>query len=1444
MKLTKLHSIHPINTNTMTSHVNPFAANRSSGGHDEVNQDFEAQDVLLGNDSDEDADEEDYASIQRRRRKYKNASIGELYQLNNSRHNNNESSSLSFNTILLSLIGLLAVFGLGYYQLSKHEQRRNHANELREKMELERLKEKYGLVELNNKAAEEQETISNPGSDKESTLNESTQNIMVQQQHENESTTSKQSKPHEPDKKLFDPFHLHNHQTHNQQQINSHTNDWFGAPFIVSPPQLPSSFIANSGENTDGTSSRRMGYFQYPTIFNSTLVFSSEGDLYLTTVPKMNSTYITLESSMPAMKLTTTVGNAIHPKLNHRYPHLLAYSATYSGVREVYLLDLRGVTSSNSQIPTNIPGTPGGPALRLTYTTGGIRSVVGWDEDGTSILYSAWSDQVAMWDIRLFRLRLSSVGGVVREDDTNNTTIDAGKNESFGKGKEVKDSVGAKNHTIAIKSDGKSNNSSSPVNPDEESEYTTKHEKKTEHDKKGDDDKRRRRTSREQERQRRHTAKLMSSQSRRGTAGSAIHPIIEPVPLSEAVEGAYYTNAQNGTGCIFFTRVKQSSSTKRYVGGTAENLWAYCPGEFDDLAIPLTADYNGTSKSPTVYSHGGFGDWIFFMSDRALHHSESVGNGNKTIEWVASSIDLWAAQLPITQSGFSSIPKRLTNIACKFNGMELMEYAVDQSSGAAVLRIGADLHYIPMETIIEKLYPSKQTTVEYQIQQLPIAVYSDFSSMQERIIPLKISDDTVFDAYATSYGVSTLLTARGQTFVLPVIPDPDAISNYGGSRNMPPRRYKVAPGTGGEGLVRILSALNVPLPKSEANKDSGERFALVLATDPLSPTGEHAFYVIRTDAMASPSFGFAPLYGADSVEEDVLPLPFLGGHLESGGSKKDGGLGSVYPQTVTISPCGRRFAFTTTDGQIVIVTVPTDRGSGHGRHLAGVDKIALPWENEIGQPMIGDSDTNLVFSPGGRYLAIEHSAKNSFKVISIADLESPELGHLQLGRIVQVTSDRFNSFSVVWGRESKDFAVKEYTSKLASGDKAYVGGSTALYFLSDRDIILEGATSPWGTRAPSPRFDGKSCVHILPLQSLEDAIENNEVNAYVRASFGGGGVSEVAAGRIQELKSMMESMNDVSMIENEPEEAVDNGTSNDTEEQLYVIDTPISFAEKNDASFRFARTAYRIDSIPAGSYAEIVCQLADDPSLLIVTQSDDDLKLSLLATVDYPSDHTKDLVLYNDGIEAAVMNSDRTHVIILISGEELQVIRRDAKQFLSLEKDTNMAFTNGLHLNVWPALEYQQMYTDSWRLLRDYFYDSNLHDIEWDEVFDRYLPLVERCGKREELDDVMRQMGGELSALHVFVKGGEKSSPNHGSKSLNDMNEIASLGATLRRSIEMNGYEVIEIPERDPDFHMIDREPVCRPFSSQSFIFFIRSSFSNTNNMFSSDVLSSFSSSA
>jgi tricorn protease len=127
------------------------------------------------------------------------------------------------------------------------------------------------------------------------------------------------------------------------------------------------------------------------------------------------------------------------------------------------------------------------------------------------------------------------------------------------------------------------------------------------------------------------------------------------------------------------------------------------------------------------------------------------------------------------------------------------------------------------------------------------------------------------------------------------------------------------------------------------------------------------------------------------------------------------------------------------------------------------------------------------------------------------------------------------------------------------------------------------------------------------------------------------------------------------------------------------------------------------------------------------------------------------------------------------------------------------------------------MYDDAWRMLRDYFYDPDMTGIDWPAIHERYLPLVDRCTKREELDDVLIQMASELSALHVFVYGGEYPSPTHEDKKLQYVNDVGGLGAVLKRTPEWKGYKVMSIPRPDPDFTMIDQTTtIYSPLSHQA----------------------------
>ena len=85
--------------------------------------------------------------------------------------------------------------------------------------------------------------------------------------------------------------------------------------------------------------------------------------------------------------------------------------------------------------------------------------------------------------------------------------------------------------------------------------------------------------------------------------------------------------------------------------------------------------------------------------------------------------------------------------------------------------------------------------------------------------------------------------------------------------------------------------------------------------------------------------------------------------------------------------------------------------------------------------------------------------------------------------------------------------------------------------------------------------------------------------------------------------------------------------------------------------------------------------------------------------------------------------------------------------------------------------EWKQIFDDAWRYERDYFYDPNMHGRDWNEVYDRYAPLVPYIKHRSDLTYILDQMNGELSVGHSFVFGGDYPAV--------DENQVGLLGADL-----------------------------------------------------------------
>lgn len=77
----------------------------------------------------------------------------------------------------------------------------------------------------------------------------------------------------------------------------------------------------------------------------------------------------------------------------------------------------------------------------------------------------------------------------------------------------------------------------------------------------------------------------------------------------------------------------------------------------------------------------------------------------------------------------------------------------------------------------------------------------------------------------------------------------------------------------------------------------------------------------------------------------------------------------------------------------------------------------------------------------------------------------------------------------------------------------------------------------------------------------------------------------------------------------------------------------------------------------------------------------------------------------------------------------------------------------GMQAKVDPRAEWKQMFAETWRIEREFFYDPGFHGLNLKKIEARYSPYLDGLSSRSDLTYLQDEMLGEITVGHMFING-------------------------------------------------------------------------------------------
>ena len=91
-----------------------------------------------------------------------------------------------------------------------------------------------------------------------------------------------------------------------------------------------------------------------------------------------------------------------------------------------------------------------------------------------------------------------------------------------------------------------------------------------------------------------------------------------------------------------------------------------------------------------------------------------------------------------------------------------------------------------------------------------------------------------------------------------------------------------------------------------------------------------------------------------------------------------------------------------------------------------------------------------------------------------------------------------------------------------------------------------------------------------------------------------------------------------------------------------------------------------------------------------------------------------------------------------------------------IETKDHVVKIEGLDMQLDRHAEWNQIYFECWRQMRDFFYAPNMNGVDWTAMRDKYAALLPYVNHRNDLTYLLGELIGELNNGNTYVAGGAR----------------------------------------------------------------------------------------